>query len=326
MRVLVTGGAGYVGSFVVAELVDRGASLVVMDDLSTGHRASVPSGVPFVEGDIGDRALLEKTLRDHRVEAIVHMAASCLVGESMTDPEGYYRNNVTAGLCLLEAARASGVDKIVFSSSAAAYGAPDQAPIDEDAPLMPVNPYGETKRIFESALQWHHEAYGTRSVSLRYFNAAGAAADLGEDHHPETHLIPILMKVALGKLEQVEVFGDDYPTPDGTCLRDYVHVADLARAHVLALDAPDKRAQVFNLGSGKTSSVLEVIQAAREATGHAIPAKTSLRRPGDPAVLLASHDRITGQLGWRPEQSDLPGIIGSAWAWHRDHPEGYTDE
>lgn len=325
MKVLVTGGAGYVGSVAAAELAAAGASPVVIDDLSEGHRAAVPPGIPFVEGKIEDRALLERTLRDHSIEAVVHMAASCLVAESISDPARYYQNNVTAGLALLDGMRACGVGRIVFSSSAAVYGEPERTPIREEDPAHPVNVYGETKLVFENALRWYDRAYGIRYASLRYFNAAGASGEEGEDHDPETHLIPIVLRVALGQAAVVEIYGDDYPTPDGTCVRDYIHISDLARAHLLALEALDRGSRIYNLGVGGGSSVRQVIETAREVTGHPIPAKTVARRPGDPAVLVASPDRIGEDLGWRPERSDLRSIIGSAWAWHRAHPEGYSD-
>lgn len=325
MKVLVTGGAGYVGGAVVAGLVAAGTTPVVLDDLSTGHRRTVPAGVPLVEGSIADLPLLERTLRDHSVTVVIHMAASCLVGESVADPGLYYRNNVVAGLSLLEGMRISGVDRIVFSSSAATYGDPRKTPIPEEAPTSPTNPYGETKLAFEGILRWYQEAYGIRHVNLRYFNAAGSSGPQGEDHDPETHLIPLVLKVALGQSEGVDVYGDDYPTPDGTCIRDYIHVEDLARAHLLALEAVASGSRTYNLGGGKGASVREVIRVARQVTGHPIPEREAPRRPGDPAVLVASADRIERELGWKPARSDLGSIIESAWSWHRAHPEGYGD-
>ena len=325
MNVLVTGGAGYVGSAVVAELGAAGAAVVVLDDLSEGHRAAVPPGVPLVEGGIGDRALTEKTMRDHSVEAVIHMAASSLVAESVSDPARYFRNNVTDGLSLLDGMRACGVGKIVFSSTAAVYGEPAAVPIGEEDPTRPVNPYGETKLAFERALRWYGGAYRLRHASLRYFNAAGAAGDIGEDHEPETHLIPLLLGTALGRAPRVRIYGDDYPTPDGTCVRDYVHVVDLAGAHLLALDALDGGSRTYNLGFGNGSSVLEVIRTAREVTGHPLLEERAPRRPGDPAALVASAGRIENDLGWRPKRSDLRQIIETAWQWRRAHPEGYRN-
>ena len=326
MNVLVTGGAGYVGSAVVADLLASGASAVVVDDLSEGHRGAVPDGAAFVEGKIEDRSLIEHTIREHSIHAVIHMAASCLVGESVADPAAYYKNNVSAGLDLLEAMRGCSVERIVFSSSAAVYGTPERSPIREEDPARPINPYGETKRLFEGVLDWYGRAYGIRHASLRYFNAAGATSDAGEDHEPETHLIPLVLRAALGRIGCVEIYGDDYPTPDGTCIRDYIHVADLARAHVLALGTLDSGNTVYNLGGGRGSSIREVIDAAREVTSRPIPEKTIGRRPGDPAVLVASSDRARSDLGWRAEQSELGSIIESAWRWQKEHPSGYEDD
>ena len=326
MKVLVTGGAGYVGSAVVAELLAAGASPVVFDNLSEGHRQAVPDGVPLVVGDLEDRPVLEEALLHHGVEAVIHMAASCLVGESMERPDLYYRNNVTAGVALLDAMRAVEVDRIVFSSSAAVYGEPEGSPISEEDPTEPCNPYGETKLIFERVLGWYGRAFGIRHVVLRYFNAAGATKTLGEDHDPETHLIPIVLGVPLGRWEKVKIFGDDYPTIDGSCLRDYVHVMDLAQAHVLAIERLETSSGTYNLGNGRGHTVREVVTACREATGHAIPAVVAPRRPGDPARLVASPSRARIELGWEPRRSSLRDIVESAWNWHEKNPNGYGDD
>jgi UDP-glucose 4-epimerase len=324
MRVMVTGGAGYIGSVVTEELLAEGHEPVVFDDLSKGHRGAVVEGAAFVRGDLADAEAVRRALAEHRVEAVVHMAAASLVGESVTDPAKYYRNNVTAGLSLLEAMRACGVARLVFSSTAAVYGEPAKQPIEETDPTAPTNPYGETKLAFERALPWYERAHGLRHVSLRYFNAAGATARCGESHDPETHLIPIVLQTAAGRRPHVEVYGDDYPTRDGTCVRDYIHVADLARAHVLALGLLKERSAVYNLGCGGDGyTVREVIEAARAVTGRDIAVRTGPRRPGDPAVLVASSERITRELGWRPRLQSLGEIVSSAWEWMRAHPEGY---
>ncbi|MCZ6602035.1 MAG: UDP-glucose 4-epimerase GalE [Planctomycetota bacterium] len=325
MKLLLTGGAGYIGSVVATELAAAGAKPIVVDNLSAGHRPAPPQEALFIEGEIGDAELLEETIRKNKVEAVIHLAASCLVGDSISDPAAYYRNNVSNGLALLETMRAAGVRRIVFSSSAAVYGNARQIPIDEDAPTDPINPYGETKLIFERALHWYDRAYDFRFASLRYFNAAGATGDRGEDHDPETHLIPRVLKVALGQAEAIDVFGADYETDDGTCVRDYVHVSDLARAHILALKALDRGSRTFNLGGGSGASVRHVIETAREVTGHPIPERLVDRRPGDPPSLVASFNRIDNELGWKPERSDLRPILESAWEWQRAHPEGYND-
>jgi UDP-glucose 4-epimerase len=329
MQVLVTGGAGYIGSVVNQLLIKAGHDVVVYDNLSNGHAAAVLPGIPLVQADIIDGTALIAAIKHYKIQAVVHMAAHCLVGESMTEPGKYYRNNVVAGISLLECMRACGVERIVFSSTAAVYGEPLKQPIDESHPQAPLNPYGETKLAFENALRWYSEGYGLRYVSLRYFNASGASPEFGEWHHPETHLIPLVLQAALGKRAAVEIFGDDYPTRDGTCLRDYVHVWDLATAHVLALEAlnaPDARNRIFNLGcEGEGYTVREVIDVARKVTGREIPAKICPRRPGDPAKLVASSSRIRKELGWNPKYQDLSDIIGSAWNWLLAHPEGYSD-
>jgi UDP-glucose 4-epimerase len=324
-RILVTGGAGYVGSAVVEELVTGGAhDVVVLDDLSAGHSAAIAPPATLVEGDIGDRDLVLRVCRDRRIDAVVHMAASSLVGQSVVDPSKYYRNNVTKGLALLDALVESGVKDFVFSSTAAVYGEPEATPISETFALAPTNPYGETKRVFEDALRWYGAAYGLRYTSLRYFNAAGATPYSGECHDPETHLIPIVLDVARGKRKHVSIFGDTYPTPDGTCIRDYVHVADLAKAHVLALNSPGGRPSgAYNLGSGGGYSVREVVAAAERVTGKAISAQVGPARAGDPAVLVASSNRIRGELGWEPSRQKLDVILADAWAWLGRHPDGY---
>jgi len=324
MRVLVTGGAGYIGSVVTEELLREGHEAVIYDDLSKGHRGAVVEGAAFVRGDLADAGSLRRALTEHRVEAVIHMAAASLVGESVEEPAKYYRNNVTAGLNLLDAMRECGVARLVFSSTAAVYGEPAKQPIEETDALAPTNPYGETKLAFERALAWYEGAYRLRHVSLRYFNAAGATARCGEVHDPETHLIPIVLQAAAGRRPRVEVYGEDYPTRDGTCVRDYVHVVDLARAHVLALGVLGERSAAYNLGCGGDGyTVREVIEAARSVTGRDIPVRTGPRRAGDPAVLVASSERIRRELGWQPRFQTLHEIIGSAWDWMQTHPEGY---
>ncbi|MGO9838179.1 MAG: UDP-glucose 4-epimerase GalE [Polyangiaceae bacterium] len=325
MRVLVTGGAGYVGSVVVEKLLAGGAdAVVVLDDLSGGHAVAVASPARFVHGDIADADLVIRACRDHGVDVVVHMAASSLVGPSMSDPSGYYRNNVTKGLALLDALVAAGVRGLVFSSSAAVYGEPSGSPITEEFDLSPTNTYGETKLAFERALHWYEQAYGMRHACLRYFNAAGATAANGEQHDPETHLIPIVLQVAAGKRSHVPVFGERYPTPDGTCVRDYVHVSDLARAHVLAIHGlANGPSRAYNLGSGGGYSVRQVIEAAAEVTGRRIPHETVAPRVGDPAVLVASSDRIRRDLSWQPAKQDLHVILADAWRWVQAHPDGY---
>jgi len=343
MRILVTGGAGYVGSVSVERLLEAGHDVVVLDDLSTGHRAAIPPGARLVAGSYGDEAATAALLERERIEAILHCAARSLVGESIADPARYYRDNVLGGVALLEAARRASVGRFVFSSTAAVYGIPDATPITEDAPLRPINPYGETKRTVEGALRWYAAAYGLRSVSLRYFNVAGASERNGEVHEPETHLIPNVLRAAEGTTT-LAIYGTDYPTPDGTCIRDYIHVADLADAHLLALEAtapgdprtgatpggptggapPDPaNALVLNLGTGSGFSVLEVLRAAERIIGRPIPYTVGPRRPGDPPVLVASAARAAEVLGWQPRRSSLAEMIGSAWAWRQAHPYGY---
>jgi UDP-glucose 4-epimerase len=324
MRVFVTGGAGYIGSVVVSELLDDGHDVVAFDNLSKGHRGAVDERASFVHGDLADQGLVEASLREHAIDAVVHMAAASLVGESVTDPGKYYRSNVVYGLNLLDAMRVSGVARLVFSSTAAVYGEPEKQPIEETDSTRPTNTYGETKLAFERALSWYDSAYAIRFASLRYFNACGATARCGEVHEPETHLIPLVLQVAAGRRESIAVFGDDYPTRDGTCVRDYVHVVDLARAHILALEALDTGSRTYNLGCGGGFTVKEVIDVAREVTGHPIPTTVAPRRPGDPAVLVASSERIRSDLGWSPRFESLSEIVGSAWRWMREHPDGYV--
>jgi UDP-glucose 4-epimerase len=327
MRVLVTGGAGYIGSVVNQELLRAGHHIIVYDNLSKGHAAAVPPSIPLIKADLSDRATLTSALNDHGIQAVVHMAADALVGESMIDPGKYYENNLLAGIILLECMRACGVDRIVFSSSAAVYGQPLKQPIEETDAVAPLNPYGETKLAFEKALRWYSGAYNLRFVSLRYFNAAGASPEFGEWHHPESHIIPLVLQTASGKRKTLEIYGGDYPTRDGTCLRDYVHVTDLATAHVLALEAmkaPDAPSRIFNLGCGGDGyTVREVVDVACQITGRNIPVQISPRRPGDPAILVASSERIRKELGWQPRYQDLAKIIGSAWNWLQAHPNGY---
>jgi len=326
MRVLVTGGAGYIGSVVAEELIAGGHEVVVYDSLYKGHRGAVPAGAEFVEADLADAETLRRTFRARAVEAVIHMAADSLVGESVQNPAKYYRNNVTAGLALLDAMRDGSVKRLVFSSTAAVYGEPEKQPVEETDPTAPTNPYGETKLAFERALRWYEQAHGIRYASLRYFNAAGATRLCGEWHNPESHLIPIILQAATGRRTHVEVYGDDYPTRDGTCVRDYIHVVDLARAHVLALGILGERSAVYNLGCGGDGyTVNDVIGAAREVTGREIEVRTGARRPGDPAVLVASSSKIRRELGWEPEFQDLRKIVSSAWEWLQAHPNGYGE-
>jgi UDP-glucose 4-epimerase len=327
MRILVTGGAGYIGSVVTEELLKDGHEVVVYDNLSKGHGAAVAPGAEFVEADLLERERLTETLRARGTEAVIHMAAASLVGESVTEPSKYYRNNLLAGLSLLDSMREAGVNRLVFSSTAATYGEPAKQPIEESDPTIPTNPYGETKLAFERALGWYEGAYGLRYASLRYFNAAGASSAYGEDHSPETHLIPIILQAATGQREYVEIYGEDYPTPDGTCVRDYIHVVDLARAHILSLSILDERSAVYNLGCGGDGySVREVIETARAVTGREIPVRVGPRRSGDPARLVASSEKIRSELGWKPERQDLRAIIASAWEWLQAHPRGYEKQ
>jgi UDP-glucose 4-epimerase len=327
VKILVTGGAGYVGGVSVDAILAAGHDVVVLDDLTTGHRAIPRQDTRLVVGTYADEAATRALLETEGIEAILHCAARSLVGESVADPARYYRDNVAGGVALLEAARAAGVRRIVFSSTAAVYGVPDSTPITEDAPLRPINTYGETKRVFEGALRWYGGAYGFRSVVLRYFNVAGATGRVGEVHRPETHLVPNILIAAEGG-RPLTVFGDDYPTPDGTALRDYIHVEDLADAHLAALEATaDAQDQplVCNLGTSTGFSVREVLSAAEAVVGQPIPHSIGPRRAGDPPVLVASNARAREALDWTPRRSTLEAMIGSAWAWRRAHPDGYGD-
>ncbi len=325
MKILITGGAGYIGSVVTEEVIREKHEAVVYDSLIAGHRGSIPDEVPFIEGDLRDEQKLRKTLKDHSIEAVIHMAAFALVGESVSHPREYYDNNVVLGLSLLNSMLGTNVRKIVFSSTAAVYGEPAHLPILESEPANPQNPYGETKLAFEKCLRWYAQGYGLQFAVLRYFNAAGATERCGEVHNPETHLIPIVLEAAAGKRPYVEIYGDDWPTRDGTCVRDYIHVTDLAHAHVLALSAFAKGNRTYNLGcGGEGYTVREVIETAREVTGRNIPARMAPRRAGDPALLIASSAKIQRELGWKPKFQNLNTILSSAWEWLQKHPNGYA--
>ncbi|MFC0332961.1 UDP-glucose 4-epimerase GalE [Paenibacillus sepulcri] len=328
MAVLVTGGAGYIGSHAVAALQERGEEIVIVDNLQQGHKESLLGGKLYA-GDLRDADFLDTVFKENKIDAVIHFAANSLVGESMKDPGKYYHNNVYGTLCLLEKMNQYGVRKIVFSSTAATYGEPENVPIDEHDRTLPTNAYGETKLAMEKMMKWFDVAHGLKFVSLRYFNAAGAHASgkIGEDHDPETHLIPVVLQVALGQRPHISVFGEDYATEDGTCVRDYIHVSDLADAHVLAVEKLRKGGDsaVYNLGNGTGFSVKQVIDIARQVTGKEIPAVVEARRAGDPAVLVASSDRARRELGWNPTRNKLEDIIGSAWAWHKANPHGYND-
>jgi UDP-glucose 4-epimerase len=317
LRILVTGGAGYVGGTVAQLMLDQGHQVVIYDNLCHAHRSMIPAEAEFVEGDLADRAAMEKLLHTG-IDGVMHFAALIEAGESMKKPEIYFRNNTASTLTLLEAILATGVQRLVFSSTAAVYGEPESTPIREDAPLRPTNAYGESKLLVEHMLGWLNRIHGFRYASLRYFNVAGAIEERGEAHEPESHIIPLILDVALGRRQSIKVFGRDYPTPDGTCIRDYIHVHDLARAHLLALEALKERDKlIYNLGNGVGFSVREVIESARRVTGHPIPVEECPRRPGDPAVLIASSEKIGAELGWKPEYSSLDEIIDSAWKWQQ---------
>jgi len=325
MRVLVTGGAGYVGSHVVELLIQEGHEVTVLDSLENGHREAVHRSAAFVEGNCGDPALLDRLLRETAFEAVMHFAAYIEAGESMTDPGRFFVNNTARSLVLLDRLTAHGVRKLIFSSTAATYGSPTYTPIDEVHPQVPTNAYGYAKLLVEGALEWMNRLLGLSCASLRYFNVAGCGPELGEDHAPESHLIPLVLEVAQGKRASIKIFGTDYPTPDGTAIRDYIHVLDLANAHVMALHAlGDGKRLVYNLGNGTGYSVRDVIEAARRVTGHAIPVEEMPRRAGDPSVLVASSDKIRRELGWAPAFSDLDTIIRSAWLWKQRYPQGYA--
>ena len=329
MAILVCGGAGYIGSHAVHALIEKGEQVVIVDNLQTGHRGALNPKAKFYEGDIRDASVLDKIFTENKVEAVIHFAANSLVGESMEKPLLYFNNNVYGMQVLLEAMVRHGVDKIVFSSTAAVYGEPKCVPIHEDDETCPTNTYGETKLTMEKMMKWVSRANGVRYVSLRYFNAAGALPDgsIGEDHATETHLIPLILQVPTGRRDHITVFGDDYPTPDGTCLRDYIHVVDLADAHVLALEYLRKggASDIFNLGNGQGFSVKEMIAAAEKATGRSIKVVIGARRAGDPAQLIASSEKARSVLGWKPQFTDVEQVIGTAWRWHEHHPHGYED-
>jgi len=323
MKVFVTGGAGYIGSVCVEELLKAGHEIAVFDNLTEGHRAAVDPAATFYQGDLLDRHTVLTALAAFSPDAVMHFAANALVGESMTNPTKYFRNNVTGGINLLDCMVECDVKRFVFSSTCATFGPPDRVPMDETVAQHPINPYGESKLIFEQILKWYDRLHDLKFVALRYFNAAGAGTKYGEDHRIETHLIPNILKVALGQKDQVEILGTDYETPDGTCIRDYIHIVDLAQAHILALNAPVSA--FYNLGTGGGNSVREVIETCRKITGHPIPAAEKARRAGDPPRLIAASEKIKAELGWQPKYQDIHAIIASAWAWHQRHPDGYGD-
>ncbi len=326
MNILVTGGAGYVGSIVAEKLLKQGHRVTVLDSLQQGHRQAVPSGAELIVADICQVGSLDKVFHQAKVDAVMHMAAETVIEYSMTDPSRYFHINVAGGTNILDTMLKYNVLKFVFSSSAAVYGEPQDIPIREDHLKIPLNAYGESKLMFERILQWYGRAYGLKHISLRYFNAAGASERLGEDHQPETHLIPNVLKAALNKNGPVAIFGADYPTPDGSCIRDYVHVVDIAQAHILALEKVDELSgRGYNLGNGKGYSVFEVVAAAKRITKTAIPTQISQRRSGDPAVLVASSGRVQAELGWQPEFPELESVVESAWRWLREHSEGYKE-
>lgn len=329
MRVLVCGGAGYIGSVTVHRLIEQGFSVVIIDNLVTGHREAIHPKATFYEGDLRDEKFIQSVLDKEPIDGVIHFAASSLVGESVKKPDLYYDNNVYGTLVLLKSMVKHHVNKIVFSSTAAVYGEPQQIPIKETDPTNPQSPYGETKLAMERMFHWFDVAYGIKYIALRYFNVAGAInGKVGEVHHPETHLIPLILQVPLGLRDHIAVYGNDYPTPDGSCIRDYIHVVDIADAHILAMKklCHEPKSDVFNLGSGKGFSVFEMIEAAREVTGHPIPMVVTDRRPGDPAILVASNEKAIQSLGWKINYSDIKDIIRSAWEFHRNYPIGYKGE
>jgi len=325
MDIFITGGAGYIGSAAAEALLDAGHNVTIYDSLITGHREALPKGATFIHADLGDVETLTRALTSKRFDAVMHFAAFIEAGESMRDPGRFYRNNLIYSLQLIEAAHRAGISRFVLSSTAAVYQSSDE-PLSESSPLGPTNVYGHTKLLIEETLRWYHRIHGMHYAALRYFNAAGALPHRGEAHQPETHLIPLVLQVALGQRDSISIFGTDYPTPDGTAIRDYIHISDLVSAHLLALDALETREElVYNLGNGAGYSVREVIETAREVTGHPIPAKETPRRPGDPARLVASSEKIRRELGWTPRFPSLREIIASAWEWHRAHPNGYAE-
>lgn len=327
MKILVLGGAGYIGSHTVKELIKSGSQVVIVDNLETGYKEAVHPDAQFYEGDIRDRSFMDDVFEKEKIDGVIHFAANSLVGESMSEPLKYYDNNLYGTKVLLDSMVANGVDKIVFSSTAATYGEPEQVPIMETDPTEPTNPYGETKLSMEKMMKWTDQAHGVRYVALRYFNACGAdvSGEIGEAHSPETHLIPLILQVPNGQRDKISIYGDDYDTKDGTCVRDYIHVTDLAQAHILAMKylIDGKESAIFNLGNGVGFTVKEVIEAARKVTNHPIPAEVVSRRSGDPAKLIASSEKAKKILGWNPQHADLEEIIESAWNWHRNHPNGY---
>jgi UDP-glucose 4-epimerase len=323
VKILVVGGAGYIGSICSELLIDEGHEVAIFDNLTEGHRRALDPRARFFEGDLAQSETIALALRAMRPDAVMHFAASALVGESMTNPSKYFRNNIANGLNLLEAMIETNVKRLVFSSTCATFGPPERVPIDETLPQRPINPYGESKLAFERILRWYDEIHGLKFVALRYFNAAGASAKFGEDHRTETHLIPNVIKVALGQREHVEIYGTDYETPDGTCIRDYIHILDLSQAHMLALNAP--KSEFYNLGTGGGSSVREVINVCRAITGREIPVVEKPRRAGDPPRLIAASGKIKAELGWTPRFQQLEAIIESAWKWHQKFPDGYQD-
>jgi len=329
MSILVLGGAGYIGSHAVYQLLDKGYKVVVVDSLQTGHQEAIHPKASFYQGDIRDKGFLREVFSKEQIEGVIHFAANSIVGESMTNPIKYFNNNVYGTQVLLEVMNEFAVKHIVFSSTAATYGEPEQVPITEDMPTNPTNAYGETKLTMEKIMKWCDIAYGIKFVSLRYFNVAGSrtSGEIGEDHDPETHLIPLVLQVALKKRECITVFGDDYQTPDGTCIRDYIHVEDLIEAHILAMDYLKKQGEsnIFNLGSSQGFSVKEIIEAARTVTTHAIPAKMGQRRAGDPSTLIASSEKAKRILGWQPKRTSIQQIISDAWKWHQSHVNGYSE-
>jgi len=325
-NILVTGGAGYIGSVLTEELVAKGHQVIVLDNLMQGHREAVSSEATLIEADLCDREALEEVFSHHSIEAVMHLAADTSVEHSMTEPKRFFWNNTLCGMNLLEGMLEHRVKKLIFSSTAAVYGQPLKMPISEATPLSPVNAYGESKALFERILYWYGKAYGLSCISLRYFNVAGASKRFGADRHPETNLIPVVIKVALGEKDYLPIFGTDYDTKDGTCIRDYIHVLDIVRAHILALNHLEKNAgsKAYNLGTGKGYSVMEIVEAARRVTGAKVPIKVSNRRPGDPAKLVASYNLAKAELGWEPQHSGLDSIIKSAWQWQKVHPRGYS--
>ncbi|WP_303868121.1 UDP-glucose 4-epimerase GalE [Acetobacterium wieringae] len=329
MKVLVCGGAGYIGSHVVRVLVERGYQVVVLDNFSTGHPRAVPKEAVIEEGDIRDRVFIKQVFQAHPIDCVMHFCANSLVGESMVEPLKYYHNNVYGTLCLLETMVEHAVKRFVFSSTSAVYGEPEQSPITENSSKKPTNTYGETKLAVEKMLPWLDQAYGLKSMTFRYFNAAGAhpSGEIGEDHNPETHLLPLILKTALGQRDKISIFGEDYPTPDGSCIRDYIHVMDIAAAHILGMEKllVGGGSDVYNLGDGKGFSVKEVIARTRAITGKDFVVEIADRRAGDPAELIASSQKAQQELGWKPVHSDLDTIIKTAWKWHQNHPQGYGE-